>query len=144
MTEQEYIAKRNGLFRTIVGGAFGSYNYFHDGVDELTYEAGLKVELEQRSKIIHRQAEFPIYYKGVSSGVNRRMDLVVQDYELGYVVVELKAVDRVGDINRHQLWSYMKLMNIHLGMLINFSPKGVYYEAYELNEETGKCDYIKF
>lgn len=144
MTEQEYIGKRNALFHTIVGSAFESYNYFHTGVDELTYEAGLKVELEYRGKVVHRQAGFPIYYKGVASGVDRRMDLVVQDNELGFVVIELKAIERVGDVNRHQLWSYMKLMNIHLGMLVNFSPKGVYYEAYELNEETGKCDYIKF
>ncbi len=144
MTEQEYQKKRDGVFRVIVGCAFDSYNYFHAGMDELTYEAGLKVELEHKQKIVHRQTEFPIYYKGVASGVNRRMDLVVQDQELGFVVVELKALERVGDVQRHQLWSYMKLMNIHLGILVNFSPKGVYYEAYELSEETGKCDYIKF
>ena len=51
-------------------------------------------------------------------------------------------MERVGEVHRTQLWSYMKLMNIHLGMLINFSPKGVYYESYELNEETGKCDRV--
>lgn len=70
------------------------------------------------------------------------MDLVVKDEELGYVILELKAIERIGELQRYQLWSYMKLMNMHLGMLINFSPKGVYYEAYELNEETGKCDRV--
>lgn len=142
MTEKEYIVKRNTLFRTIVGCAFDSYNYFHNGMDELIYEAGLKVELEQKGKTVYRQAEFPIYYKGVVSGVNRRMDLVVQDSELGYVVIELKAINRVGDVQRHQLWSYMKLMNIHLGMLINFSPDSVYSENWELSEEDGLCHRI--
>ncbi len=142
MTEQEYIVKRDSLFKSIANCAFASYNFFHNGMDELTYEAGLKVELELLKKKVYRQAEFPIYYKGMVSGVNRRMDLVAQDEELGLVILELKAIDRVGEVQRHQLWSYMKLMNIHLGMLINFSPKGVYYESYQLNEETGLCDRV--
>lgn len=70
------------------------------------------------------------------------MDLVVQDQELGFVILELKALERLGERERTQLWSYMKLMNIHLGMLINFSPKGVYYESYELDERTGLCKRI--
>ena len=142
MTEQEYIKKRDALFKAIARCSFESYNFFHGGMDEITYEAGLKVELEQMGKEVYRQADFPIYYKGISSGVNRRMDLVTKDDELGFVILELKAIERVGEVQRHQLWSYMKLMNIHLGMLINFSPSGVYYEAYELNEETGLCDRV--
>lgn len=142
MTEQEYILQRDALFKRIAKCAFASYNYFHSGMDELTYEAGFSVELEQNRLRMFRQSEFPIYYKGIASSVKRRMDVVVEDSELGYVICELKAVERVGDVHRHQLWSYMKLMNIHLGMLINFSPTGVYYESYELNEETGLCDRV--
>ena len=142
MTEQEYIQKRNNLFNLIAHSSFESYNFYHSGYDEITYEAGLKVELELNRIIVHRQAEFPIYYKGIASGVKRRMDLVVQDQELGFVILELKALERLGERERTQLWSYMKLMNIHLGMLINFYPKGVYYESYELDERTGLCKRI--
>lgn len=142
MTEQEYITKRDILFKKIAHCSFESYNFYHSGHDELTYEAGLSVELGLNGLNMHRQAEFPIYYKGIASTVKRRMDVVVQDPELGFVVCELKDLERVGDKQRTQLWTYMKLMNIHLGMLINFSPKGVYYESYELNEETGKCDRV--
>lgn len=142
MTEKEYTTKRDSLFKLIAKSAFESYNFYHNGYDEMTYEAGLKVELEMSDIIVHRQSEFPIFYKGLPSGVNRRMDIVVQDRELGFIILELKALERVGLPQRTQLWSYMKLMNIHLGMLINFSPKGVYYEAYELNEETGNCERV--
>lgn len=142
MTPQEYTTKRDGLIKQIANCSFASYNFYHSGVDELTYEAGLSVELGLHNLYMHRQTEFPIYYKGIASGVKRRMDVVVEDSELGYVVCELKAVERIGEVHRTQLWSYMKIMNIHIGMLINFSPKGVYYEAYELNEETGMCDRI--
>ena len=142
MTEQEYLTKRDDLFKAIANCSFSSYNFYHSGMDELTYEAGLSVELELNKLRMYRQAEFPIYYKGIASSVKRKMDVVIEDSDLGYVVCELKAVERIGDIHRLQLWSYMKLMNIHLGMLINFSPKGVYYESYELNEETGKCERV--
>ena len=142
MTEQEYLTKRSTLFNRIAHCSFESYNFFHSGYDELTYEAGLSVELELNGLHMHRQTEFPIYYKGIASSVKRRMDVVVEDKELGFVVCELKSINRVGEHERTQLWSYMKLMNIHLGMLINFSPKGVYYEAYELNEVTGMCDRV--
>lgn len=142
MTEPEFIQKRNSLFGKIAHCAFESYNFYHAGYDELTYEAGMKVEMERNDFTVFRQAEFPIYYKGLPSGVNKRMDLVVQDAELGHVILELKALERVGEQQRVQLWSYMKLLNIRHGMLVNFSPKGVYYESYYLNDDTGKCDRI--
>jgi len=134
MTDQEIINRRAKLFSDIVGSAFASYNYFHWGVDELVYEAGLKSELEERGYEVLRQQDFPIYYKGKPTEVNRRMDLVVRDKVLGFVILELKALDYVGDNQRKQLWSYMKLLNNKYGMLINFGPKGVFSENWMLGE----------
>lgn len=134
MTEQEIISRRQKLLSDIIGCAFSSYNYFHWGVDELVYEAGLKVELEERGYDVLRQRDFPIYYKGKPTEVNRRIDLVVRDEVLGFVILELKALDFVGDIQRRQLWSYMKLLNNKYGMLINFGPKGVFSESWMLGE----------
>jgi len=134
MTEKEIFNRRAKLFSDIVGCAFKSYNYFHWGVDELVYEAGLKAELEELGYDVLRQQEFPIYYKGKPTEVNRRMDLVVRDKVLGFVILELKSMDYVGDNQRKQLWSYMKLLNNPLGMLINFGPKGVFSENWMLGE----------
>lgn len=39
MTETEYSQAISNMFAKIVGCSFNSYNYFHDDVDELTYEA---------------------------------------------------------------------------------------------------------
>lgn len=142
MDEQEYIAKRSNIFNRIAHCSFEAYNFYHSGMDEIVYEAGLSVELGLNGLKMYRQAEFPVYYKGIASSVKRKMDVVVEDPELGFVVCELKAIDRIGEVSRAQLWSYMKLLNIHLGMLINFSPKGVYYESYVLNDETGRCERV--
>ena len=127
------------MFSRIVGCAFESYNFYHENVDELTYEAGFYMELVDAGFIVHRQEEFPIYYKGRPTPVHRRMDLVATDKDLGNVVIELKSINYVGDEQRCQLWSYMKLMGIRFGFLVNFSPKGVFSENWELDEQTGKC-----
>lgn len=134
MTEQEIISRRIKLFSDIVGCAFRSYNYYHWGVDEIVYEAGLKVELEEMGYQVIRQQEFPIFYKGKPTEVNRKMDLVVRDSVLGFVILELKSMDYVGDNQRRQLWSYMKLLNVSYGMLINFGPKGVFSENWKLGD----------
>lgn len=137
--QHEFAAMKRTIFSVIVGAAFDAYNYFHAGMDEMVYEAGLMAELEQKRFVVHRQEEFPIYYKGYPTPVKRRMDLVVSDRDLGHIIIELKALDYVGDIQRRQLWSYMKLMNTRFGMLINFGPKGVYSENWELDGTTGEC-----
>ena len=140
MTDQAIIIQRTKIFSDIVGCAFRSYNFFHGGFDEIVYEAGLKAELENLGYEVFRQQEFPIYYKGKPTEVNRRIDLVVKDKILGFIVLELKALDYIYDAQRLQLWSYMKLLNIKYGMLINFSPKGVYSENWMIEDiQTGKC-----
>lgn len=143
MIDQEYLIKRNQLLHTIVGSAFEVYNYYHSGMDELVYEAGLITELELRHINVFRQQDFPIYYKDLPTKVHRKMDVVVHDPELGNIVLELKSIDRIGEQQRLQLWSYMKLMHMHIGMLVNFSPNGVYFEEYEYLEETGRCERVK-
>ncbi len=128
------------MFSDIVGSAFASQNYYPPNMDELVYEAGLKSELEERGYKVLRQQEFPIYYKNKPTEVNRRMDLVVQDKVLGYVIIELKAIDYVSEVHRRQLWTYMKLLNNRYGMLINFGPSGVYSENWMLGETVrDKC-----
>lgn len=136
MTEVEIKNIRSKVFSDIVGCAFRSYNYFHWGVDELVYEAGLKAELEELGYQVLRQQEFPIYYKGKPTEVNRKVDLVVRDKVLGFIILELKAIDYISDVQRTQLWSYMKLLNNPYGMIVNFSPKGVYSENWMLGEST--------
>ena len=140
MTDLEIKNRRVKVFSDIVGCAFRAYNYFHWGVDELMYEAGLKAELEELGYQVLRQQEFPIYYKGKPTEVNRRIDVVVRDEVLGFVILELKAMEYIYDVQRAQLWSYMKLLNNKYGMLINFSPKGVYSENWMLGADIkDKC-----
>lgn len=138
MDAQKEYNDRVKVFYDIKGCAFRSQDWYHGGVDELVYEVGLKWELEHLGYIVLRQTEFPVYYRGVQTDIRRRMDLVVAS-QLGNIILELKAVNFIDDKHRNQLHSYLRLTNTVYGMIINFSPKGVYTEIWEFDAYKNFC-----
>lgn len=61
-----------------------------------------------------------IFYKGFTREEPLRFDILVEDC----VLIETKAVEKILPIHKAQLLSYMKLLNIPVGLLINFNePK---------------------
>ena len=73
-------------------------------------------ELELRGIPVRNQREVVIEYKGDVFNEILKFDLLVDDC----LLVELKAVQDVAPIHKAQLLSYMKLLNIPLGLLFNF------------------------
>ena len=67
------------------------------------------------------------------------MDLVINDD----IIVELKAINHVDTQHRRQLWNYMNLTHLPYGMLINFSPDGLYSEWYKRDALRNEIDKIK-
>lgn len=57
-----------------------------------------------------------IEYKGFAREESLRLDMLIE----GCVLVEAKAVEKILPIHKAQVLSYMKLLNIPLGLLINF------------------------
>ncbi len=53
------------------------------------------------------------------------------------VLVECKAVDCLGSAQRQQLWNYMRLTKISIGILYNFAPVHDQCERYYLDNKTG-------
>ena len=97
------------------------------GLLESAYEAAMKYLLELDGYKVERQEELPIYWKDVKLDRHYRMDLVINDN----IIVELKAVKYADKEHRRQLWNYMNLTHLPYGMLINFSPEGLFSEWYE-------------
>lgn len=129
----EYNCDPSSSVYVIKGAAFESFNFYKQYVDEATYEIGMIMELQNIPNFVtHRQCEFYVYCKGENTGMTRRMDQVI-DTPHGTFVVELKVLNAIDDKQRRQLWSYMKLMNCHYGMLLNFSPTGVYSETWSMS-----------
>ena len=131
--------KKYEFFREITGEAMRVHRKFRGGLLESAYEAALKYVLEQKGYKVERQVFLPIYWDDVQLDQTYRMDLVVNDN----IIVELKAIKHVDTEHRRQLWNYMNITHQPYGMLINFSPEGLYSEWYHFDELTGDIDRIK-
>ena len=131
--------KRYEFFSEITGVAMKVHSKYRYGLLESAYEAALKYLLEQKGYKVERQVFLPIYWDDVQLDQNYRMDLVIN----GNIIVELKAIAHIDTPHRRQLWSYMNLTHLPYGMLINFSPKGLYAEWYHRDPKSGVIDKVK-
>ena len=131
--------KRYSFFSEITGLAMKVHSKYHYGLLESAYEAALKYLLKQNGHEVSQEVSLPIYWEDVKLDKTYRMDLVVD----GNIIIELKAIAHIDTQHRRQLWNYLNLTHMEYGMLINFSPTGLYSEWYRRNPETGDIDRIK-
>ena len=115
------------------------HNKYHSGLLESAYEAALKYLLEQKGYIVEKEVFVPMYWDEVRLDQDYRLDLLVN----GNIILELKAVKHIDTPHRQQLWNYMRITRQPYGMLINFSPDGLYSEWYQLDARTDEIDRIK-
>ena len=106
----------NELTYQIRGAVFDVYNELGPGLLESVYEEALCFELKQRGLTVERQKIVPLLYKGKKLKEDLRLDILVDDQ----VIVELKSVEERRPIYFKQLKTYLRLMNKHLGLLVNF------------------------
>ena len=109
--------KAAGLTGEIIGGAVEVHRDKGPGLLETIYEWCLTKELEVQGFTVTNQKAVVITYKGFTREEPLRFDLLVNES----VLVEAKAVTEVLPIHKAQLLSYMNLLNIPLGLLINFN-----------------------
>lgn len=105
--------------KQIVDAAFEVHKALGPGLLESAYESCLKYELTLRGIKYVSQKEIPHIYKGVRVDIGYRLDLLVEDA----VIVEIKSIERLTDLNLAQIISYLKLKDLRLGYLINFNVK---------------------
>ena len=108
--------KASGLTETIIAAAIEVHRDKGPGLIESIYEWCLVKELGLRNLHCVSQKTVLIEYKGFTREEPLRFDVLVE----GCVLVEAKAVERILPIHKAQLLSYMNLLNVPLGLLINF------------------------
>ena len=91
------------------------------GLLESVYEEALGWELVGRNLVARRQVTLPVTYKGHELGTPLRVDLLVADT----VIVECKAVAQYNPIFEAQVLTYLRIMNLPLGIVINFGERVV-------------------
>ena len=107
----------NELGDAILGCAIRVHKALGPGLLESAYEACLAHEFETCGLTYSRQLVLPVTYDGLRIDAGYRIDLLVADL----VVIEVKAVEKLLDVHRAQLLSYLKLGNYRLGYILNFN-----------------------
>jgi iron complex transport system substrate-binding protein len=100
----------------IVDSAIRIHKELGPGLLESVYEVVLARVLEQRGFHVQRQRAICFEYDGMVFEDGFRIDLLIDEY----VVVELKSVERLAAVHGKQLFTYLRLMNLPVGLLINF------------------------
>jgi GxxExxY protein len=86
------------------------------GLLESAYEACLAHDLEKLGLRVQGQKAVPLVYETVKLDCGFRADLVVE----GKVAVEIKCTEALHPVDQAQLLSHLRLLDLHVGLLINF------------------------
>lgn len=112
--------KADTLSYEIIGAAIEVHRLKGPGLIESIYEKCLTREPDLRKISSVNQKAVLIEYKGYTFEEPLRFDLLVENC----ILLELKSVEQVLPVHKAQLLSYMKLLDIPIGLLINFhEPK---------------------
>jgi GxxExxY protein len=109
-------SKADKISREVIGAAIEVHRHKGSGLIESIYERCLLRELELCSIPATTQKIVRVEYKGLVFDEPLRFDVLVDDC----LLLELKAVEVLHPSSKAQLFSYMKLLNIPIGLLINF------------------------
>ena len=105
-----------GLATIAVDCGFKVHERLGPGLLESVYEAVLAHNLAQRGLFVERQKPVPIRLDGIIFDEGFRADLLVE----GKLLIELKSVERNAPVHGKQVLTYLRLMDLPLGLLMNF------------------------
>jgi GxxExxY protein len=104
------------LTQEIIGAAIKIHRKLGPGLLESAYQACMAHELQNLGRRVERQKAVPLIYEGVKLDCGFRADLIVE----GRVAVELKCKEALHPVDEAQLLSHLRLLNLPIGLLINF------------------------
>lgn len=118
----------------IIGAAMEVHDVLGYGLLELVYSEALHLELLDRGIVSEREKHLPVFYKHHRLEKYYQMDLVVGD-----ILVELKSVSELNSEHRTQLFNYLRLVRMPVGLLINFGQPSLQGERYAYDMDENEC-----
>ena len=113
--------ERDSQTYAVIGAAMAVHSELGCGFLEPVYRASLTVELESR-RIPHQvEVPFPITYRNQPLRLSYRADLVC----FGEVVVEVKALGRLGPVEQAQAINYLKASRLRRCLILNFGTRSL-------------------
>ena len=107
----------NELSSKIIGAAIEVHKALGPGLLELAYEECVCHELSLRGLSLERQKPLTVRYKGIELDCGYRLDVVVENV----IILELKSCEKIEEIHKAQLLTYLKLSGLKVGLLLNFN-----------------------
>lgn len=100
----------------IAGAMFEVYKSLGTGFLEPVYQEALSIEFKLKAIPFDREKLLDLYYKNVSLEKKYVPDFVC----FGKVILELKVLPKITNIEVAQLLNYLKITRMKLGLLANF------------------------
>lgn len=121
MSKEYWIqCEENDIADKVISGAIEVHKIFGGpGLLESVYQAALIQELKLRGMDIKTEVPVPVIYKGYQVKDSLFLDLLVDNK----VIIEIKAVEKIHDIYKAQLLTYLRMTGHKLGLIINFGDK---------------------
>ena len=111
------------LTRPIIGAAIEVHKILDSGFLESVYEEALTIEFDLNKIPYERQKSIDVIYK------NRPAKYFVCDFLVyGKIIVELKAIQKLTDIETAQTLNYLKACSLNLGLLFNFGSNSLEFK----------------
>ena len=120
------------LIYPIVGVLHDVRTELGPGLNESVYQEGLELELQAQNIPYEREKTINPTYRGKVMEALFRMDFVCLDN----IIVECKSVNKLNSDHRAQLFNYMRLTKLRMGILVNFAPAYMEIERYFYDPST--------
>lgn len=106
------------LTHAIIGAFYAVYNTIGYGFLESVYRNALVIELRRRGLRVEQEVPVEVFYLGERVGFYR-IDVIVE----GKILLEVKSCAAIGDIDRRQVFNYLRASRLPIVLLLHFGPK---------------------
>lgn len=119
-TAQSENMDENEISKIVLDAAFKVHRELGPGLFESVYETVLEYELINKyNLIVRRQVAIPVVWENVQLDLGFRPDLIIENK----VIIEIKSIEILAPVHHKQLFTYLKLTGMKLGLLINFNEE---------------------
>ncbi|MFZ5821144.1 MAG: GxxExxY protein [Chloroflexota bacterium] len=136
--KSNFEGKYSDLTGKIIGAFFQVHKELGYGFSEKVYENALAIILREQGLNVKQQVPIKVYFHDQVVG-EYIADLVVNDF----VLLELKAAQKLNDDHAAQLLNYLKSTEIEVGLLLNFGPQAEFRRKIYDNERKGSLSWIQ-
>ncbi|MDD8018771.1 MAG: GxxExxY protein, partial [Bacteroidota bacterium] len=106
----------NEIAKIVVDVAFQLHSALGPGLLESVYQELYVYKLRERGLFVETEVELPLVFEGKKFRSTFKIDILIEKK----LIIELKSVETLLPVHKKQLLTYLRLMDLRLGILINF------------------------